>query len=517
MMKATPPALAESFGMSVIEELLDAPLVKEQKHRVPYLFAKENALLPFDEDPKFLHVAISDPLNLPALQELHLMLGKKIKPYFCLRATVETAIEKCYRKEEAPGDLLMPNPMAAALKETEGYDLLASSSSSPVVSFLNAVLSEAILQGASDVHFEPFEERMTIRYRIDGVLQKRHAPEPEIALQLIARIKVMSQMDIAEHRLPQDGRIKLRMGAREIDFRVSTIPVASGERVVLRILDKGNVMLGMERLGMAESILRSFQKIIHRPEGIVLVTGPTGSGKTTTLYSAITEINSPEINIMTIEDPIEYKLSGIAQMGVNPKIRLNFATGLRHILRQDPDVIMIGEIRDLETAEIAIQAALTGHLVLSTLHTNDAASALVRLSDMGIESYLLSSSIVAVLAQRLVRQICPHCKTSYRPSKKEIEEIQIDPGSFDGNLYYGTGCPQCFNSGYKGRIGIYELMSINPAIRHQMMQSVDAHLIRQIAGLHKEFNLRYWGNILAARGITTAAEVLRATKLAGEV
>jgi general secretion pathway protein E len=370
-------------------------------------------------------------------------------------------------------------------------------------------MTEAIQQGASDIHFEPSEQGLVIRYRIDGVLQLRHVPPKELQTQLLTRIKVLAKLDIAEQRLPQDGRIKLKIGGREIDFRVSTIPIVYGERVVLRILDKSNIVLGLDRLGMAPEVLEKFNRLIRLSEGIILVTGPTGSGKTTTLYSAINDVNSPEVNIMTIEDPVEYKLQNMAQVGVNPKIHLDFATGLRHILRQDPDVIMIGEIRDKETAEIAIQASLTGHLVLSTLHTNDAPSALTRLVEMGTEAYLLSSTVIGVLAQRLVRTICPHCSESYLPTHLECKELGIDSIQ---PFYRGRGCDQCFDLGYKGRHGIYELMAMNHAVKQQILKSADAVELREVALHQGMIPLRINGAQLVLRGITTSSEVLRVTR-----
>jgi general secretion pathway protein E len=374
---------------------------------------------------------------------------------------------------------------------------------------LNAIIMEAIQQRASDIHFEPNEKGLFIRYRIDGVLQKRASPPKEYRSQLITRIKVMAKLDIAEQRMPQDGRIKLKMGRREIDFRVSSIPIVHGERIVLRILDRDNIVLGLEKLGMSEGILLEFKKLISMPEGIILVTGPTGSGKTTTLYSAISEINSPEKNIMTIEDPVEYKLSDIAQIGVNPKINLTFAKGLKHILRQDPDAIMVGEIRDMETAEIAIQSSLTGHLVLSTLHTNDAPSAIARLFDMGIESYLLTSSIIGVLAQRLVRKICSNCKVSYKPKEEELKGLEIEENV---EFYKGSGCEKCFQSGYKGRHGIYELMKVTSSLKSQIMKSVDANSIKKSFKKQTKEDLMKSGASLVRRGITTSFEVFRVVK-----
>src|SRR5579872_6390653 len=420
--------IAEKFGIPVLEEIGSLPLVRGQISVIPYLFAKQKRLIPVDQNEKGVTVAVSDPLDIESLEELRLFLKRAVFPVYCDLGLIESAIERCYHQKEEETKRLFSDLEKGNLHDEdllEGYDLLEQGDQNPVIRMINAILVEAIQQGASDIHFEPTEEGLSIRYRIDGVLQKRHVPPRDYQTQLLTRIKVMSKMDIAENRLPQDGRIKLRHGGREIDFRVSTLPIVHGERIVLRILDKGNVLLGLDTIGMDEKVLAAFRKLIQMPEGIVLVTGPTGSGKTTTLYSAISEINASEINLITVEDPVEYKLKGISQMNVNPRIELDFAKSLRHILRQDPDVIMIGEIRDRETAEIAIQASLTGHLVLSTLHTNDAPSALTRLADMGIEPYLLASSILGVLAQRLVRLICPHCKTGYLPSKEELLELGL--------------------------------------------------------------------------------------------
>lgn len=511
-------ALGKRFGVPVVDDLLSYRFVKERTHHLPYAFAKHRLILPLEEEGERLLLAIGNPLDFSALEEVRCMTGKEIREIFAPRASLEEAIERCYhQKDNAASQLIASlNERAESRNadiEGEEYDLLEQNSDSPVIRMLNMMLIEAIQQGASDIHFDPLETGLGVRYRIDGVLQMRHAPPKEYQSQLLTRIKVMSKLDIAEHRLPQDGRIKLRVAGREIDFRVSTVPVAFGERIVLRILDKSNILLGMGKLGMRDQALEAFNKLIRLSEGIVLVTGPTGSGKTTTLYSALSEINSSEMNIMTIEDPVEYKLQGMAQIGVNPKIHLNFATGLRHILRQDPDVIMIGEIRDKETAEIAIQAALTGHLVLSTLHTNDAPSALTRLVDMGIEPYLLSSSVVGVLAQRLVRTICPHCCRDYIPSDEELREVGLSRDSLpEGRLFKGAGCPDCFGSGYKGQHGIYELMNVTGPIKRQIVKSADAMELQKVALLAGMMGLRQEGSHLLLKGLTTSAEVLRVTR-----
>jgi general secretion pathway protein E len=510
-------SLAVDFGLPIYTDLSTYKISKEKLKLVPYNFAKRNVVLPIKEEQDMVFVAISDPLHLEALEELRLMLNCSIKAVYSPKETILSAINERYNREHGAASELIANLSAEDGRgdgEVEVYDLLDDTHhQAPIVKLLNLILTEAIQQGASDIHFEPFEDRLRVRYRIDGVLQNRHSPAQEFQAQLMTRIKVMSKLDIAEHRLPQDGRIKLKMGRREIDFRVSTVPVAGGERIVLRILDKGNVILGLDKIGMLQSVFEEFKELIAVPEGIILVTGPTGSGKTTTLYSAICEMYNDETNIMTIEDPVEYNLKGIAQIGVQTKIKLSFATGLRHILRQDPDIIMIGEIRDAETADIAVQASLTGHLVLSTLHTNDAPSAITRLVDMGVEPYLLSSTIIGVLAQRLVRRICPDCKMPYIPTDREIQSLGLEREELSNNsLFKGKGCSSCFETGYKGRLGIYELMMINNELKKQIVKSPDALELRHIALNSGMVSILAHGSELVKRGVTTAAEVLRVTR-----
>ncbi|MDX8430867.1 MAG: type II secretion system ATPase GspE [Candidatus Algichlamydia australiensis] len=504
--------LAEKFGITTIACPQNAPFVKEQNRLLPYAFAKEKLALALSEKEGVVQVAFASPLDFAILEQARLLIGGPIEEVFCEEELLISAIEQCYHQGEGEASAYL-----ATLQEDEKldesdeeYDLLASDTASPVIRMLNMMLTEAIKQGASDIHFEPQEKGLVVRYRIDGVLQKRHTPPRDLQGQLITRIKVMAKLDIAEHRLPQDGRIKLHMAGREIDFRVSTVPIVYGERVVLRILDKGNIVLGLDKIQMPETFVKNFQRLTRQSQGIVLVTGPTGSGKTTTLYSALSDVNSEDVNIMTIEDPVEFKLPGMAQIGVNHKISLSFARGLRHILRQDPDIIMIGEIRDKETAEIAIQSSLTGHLVLSTLHTNDAPSALTRMIDMGIEPYLLSSSILGVLAQRLVRTLCPFCKESYFPSKEELADLHCP---IDGKMVYKPrGCNECFHSGYKGRRGIFELMHLTGAIKKQMMHSADSSDLMRVAREGGMATLRESGIKLIEEGVTSIAEVLRVTR-----
>lgn len=517
-------ALAEKFGMAVYLTLPEFNLSRDYYRKVPYSFAKKNIILPIEEKGGTIIVAVADPLNLEPLEELRLMLESDITAVYSPKEVILNAINECYNQELGAASQLIANMGDRPVEEgldgsVEVYDLLDDRyGQAPIIKLLNLILTEAIQQRASDLHFEPFEDRMRVRYRIDGVLQNRHAPATEYQTQLITRIKVMARMDIAEHRLPQDGRIKLKMGRREIDFRVSTVPVAGGERIVMRILDKGNVVLGLDKLGMMPQTLEEFRHLISQPEGIVLATGPTGSGKTTTLYSAICEVCNDETNIMTIEDPVEYNLQGIAQIGVQPKIKLDFASGLRHILRQDPDIIMIGEIRDVETASIAIQAALTGHLVISTLHTNDAPSAVTRLVDMGIEPYLLSSSLVGVFAQRLVRCICPNCKKGYEPLDKELQSIGLKREDLpEGLLYKGAGCQMCYDTGYKGRRGIYELLTITNALKKQIVKSPDAVELRRLAIDEGMISLIQHGAELVRQGATTVTEILRTTRGVEEI
>lgn len=511
-------SLADQFGMATYVDLSSFRFPREYYKRVPYAFVKKNMVIPIQDEQGTAIVAVADPLNLEPLEELRLILDCDFKPIYSPKDTIMTAINDCYNKESGAASQMIAHMAEKSEDKQEGdievYDLLDDRyQQAPIIKLLNLILSEAIQQGASDIHFEPLESGLRVRYRIDGVLQSRHSPAQEFQAQLLTRIKVMAKLDIAEHRLPQDGRIKLRMGRREIDFRVSTVPVSGGERIVLRILDKGNVILGLDKLGMLPVVYEDFRRLIALPEGIVLVTGPTGSGKTTTLYSSICEMYNDETNIMTIEDPVEYNLKGIAQIGVHHKIKLDFATGLRHILRQDPDVIMIGEIRDAETAEIAIQSSLTGHLVLSTLHTNDAPSAITRLVDMGVEPFLISSSLVGVVAQRLVRRICPDCKQAYTPTDLELRHLGLQRSDLPhGHIFQGEGCSGCYGSGYRGRHGIYELMNVNNAVKRQIVKSADALQLRQVATETGMVTLLDHGADLVRHGITTVAEVLRCTR-----
>ncbi len=504
--------ICDKLQMPFETNLLNYPFIQSGIHPAPYGFSKSRRLLPLMEEAGVVVVAVENPLDLEALEELRALLRKPLKEIGTTKEALDAAIEACFhQKHDAAGALIthLKEQSGPTELKFEGYDLLDQTADSPVVRLLNLMISEAISQGASDIHFEPSYQGLKVRYRVDGVLLNRHEPPKELQASLISRIKVLAKLDIAEQRLPQDGRLKLYFGGREIDFRVSTIPVVDGERVVLRILDKSNITLGLSKINMPPALLARFESLIHFSEGIILVTGPTGSGKTTTLYSAVSDLSAPDVNIMTIEDPVEYKLPHIAQVGVNPKINLTFGAGLRHILRQDPDIIMIGEIRDKETAEIAIQASLTGHLVLSTLHTNDAPSAMTRLVDMGVEPYLLSSTVIGVLAQRLVRTNCPHCLEAYQPTDSECRHLGLKSTE---TLYRGVGCPNCFGVGYKGRRAIYELMQVTQPIKEELLVSADSVKLRKVALEQGMSSLLSDGAALVQAGITTSSEVLRVTR-----
>ncbi len=500
--------IARELGMPILESppLLDKSFYKD----LPYSWVRKHMTLPLAYQEGSLLVGLSNPLNIQGLEELFFFNKENFIPVYVPEESLIKAIELCYHQESGHTEQVIASldmaPAESALFETD--DLLEDNDEAPVIQLLNAILSEAFLCKASDIHFEPAENDLKIRFRIDGLLKPRFSPPKEIQKPLVTRIKVMARLDIAQQRLPQDGRIKIKMGARHIDLRVSTLPVAGGERLVLRILDKSSVLLNLESLGMQEPLFSSFKELLHYPEGMILVTGPTGSGKTTTLYSALGCLDSLSHNIMTIEDPIEYKIAGIAQMAVNTKIQLTFASGLRHILRQDPDVILVGEIRDSETASIAIQSALTGHLVLSTLHTNDAPSAIPRLVDMGIEPYLLSSALIGVLAQRLVRRLCSACKTLTPLTSFDKTFLGFKTEA----LYRPVGCPACQGMGFKGRIALYEFMALSPTLRECLSNSLSSKDIHKIAVSEGMIPLRQSGITCILQGLTTVEEVLQATR-----
>ncbi len=480
-------------------------------------FLKKNAMVPvaiLDD----AYIAINDPFSFQAFDDLCAILGwNGVRPVLCPLAAITTAINFAYdMTQDSAAEVMQdidsedPEALFSEIEETE--DLLDDTSDAPVIRLVNLMFSQAVRDNASDIHIEPYQNSLKIRQRLDGILYDMLSPPKHVQSALISRIKIMANLNIAEKRLPQDGRIELKVGNKDVDIRVSTLPTSFGERVVLRLLDKSSVLITLTELGMPDDRFIPFSEQIKAANGIVLVTGPTGSGKTTTLYAALTSINNTDINIITIEDPVEYRISGIGQVQVNPKINLTFASGLRSIVRQDPDVILIGEIRDTETAEIAIQSALTGHLVFSTLHTNDAASAITRLVDMGVEPFLLSSSINAILAQRLVRIICPHCKEAYTPDREALLKLGITPDDSTQQVYRGRGCAKCHHTGYKGRCGIFELLLMDREMKHLILQTANANDIKELAIKNGMITLRHDGAMKVFQGITTIEEVYRVSK-----
>jgi general secretion pathway protein E len=516
-------ALGHQQGLPVVsrldpEEVDDGVLTK-----VPIGFAKEHRLLPLGwSEQGLLRVAVSDPLDVAPLDDLHLLFdGAEIELVLAREPVIMNAINLAYDRggastdqlaEEASDDL---DALATEISH-EPKDLLESTDDAPIIRLVNSMLQRAVKERASDIHIEPFEHEIRVRFRIDDVLYEPMKPLPRSLQPAIAsRIKIMGNLDIAEKRLPQDGRIRLKIAGRDYDVRLSTVPVAWGERLVLRLLPDTQELLDLEKIGFSKAQLAVLDRIIRRPNGIFLVTGPTGSGKTTTLHACLAKVNGPDKNIITIEDPVEITQEGVGQIEVNPKIQLTFAAGLRAILRQDPNVVLVGEIRDKETADIAIQASLTGHLVLSTLHTNDAASALTRLVDMGIEPFLVGSSLVAVLAQRLVRVLCPECKEAYTASAEELQEVGIRPPDRPITLYRATGCGACSQTGYRGRMGIFEMMNIDDEIRHLVSQNVDSKTIKKSATSKGMGTLRADGARKVLAGLTSVAEVIRATEEEG--
>jgi general secretion pathway protein E len=498
--------------METIDVIKDEEVEVSLLKNIPLSFVRNNLIFPIKTNDFELIGAVADEKGFLALSEASKNLGLKPRALRATAGVILDAINRFYGQmgsAEEVMDTITGEDLSSVATEFEApKDLLELTEEAPIIKLLNAVLLQAVKERASDIHFEPYEKELDIRLRIDGVLHKVLSPPKIIQDALISRIKIMSRLDIAEKRLPQDGRIRLLLGGRDIDIRVSVIPTSHGERAVLRLLDRKQGLLGLWEVGFSKDDAKTLEEHLQRPNGIILVTGPTGSGKTTTLYAALNRIHTEEKNIITVEDPIEYQLKGVGQIQVNPKIGLTFASGLRSILRQDPDVIMVGEIRDLQTAEIAMQASLTGHLVLSTLHTNDAPSALVRLIDMGIEPFLVASSLTVVFAQRLVRTICPHCKVSYKPSDVELSYFSDLPEF----LYRGKGCEKCKQMGYWGRSGIFELLAIDNVIRPMITEKIDSQSIKNYAVSNGMKTLRQDGIEKVISGITTLEEVLRVTQ-----
>ncbi len=504
-------SLAARTGLPFIARIDDSGVDTALLGRLPLAFARANLLLPLREEDGRLLVAAGDPANFSALDELRGLFGLPVEMVVTTPHAVLEAINHLYSRisgsaQEVVEELEGEDLSTIATELSEPRDLLDLTDEAPVIRLLNSILFQAVKERASDIHIEPYEREVEVRFRIDGILYKMLTPPKVVQEAIISRVKIMAGLNIAEKRLPQDGRIRVIVAGRDVDIRVSIIPTFFGERVVLRLLDKKKGLLSLEDMGMSVSGVQTMERLLSRNNGIILVTGPTGSGKSTTLYAALNRLNSPEKNIITIEDPIEYQLKGIGQIQVNPKIDLTFANGLRSILRQDPDIIMVGEIRDTETAEIAIQASLTGHLVLSSLHTNDSCTAVTRLIDMGVEPFLVASSLSAVLAQRLVRRICPHCREEYT-SEREYPGIALPPV-----LYRGAGCEACFGLGMLGRTGIYELLLIDAEICSMIIKHTPAGVIKEYAVSKGMTTLREDGLIKVAAGITTIEEVVRVTQ-----
>ena len=506
-------ALGIQFDMEVISSL-PIEISTDFTSKVSIGFLKKNRLVPIAlTDDRF--IAINDPYDFQALDDLrHLLEWRHVKPVLCPHSAIVQAINSAFDLTQDSAEEVMqdinedPETLFSEIGETS--NLLDDTSDAPVIRLVNLMFSQAVRDRASDIHIEPYQNSLKIRLRLDGILYDMLSPPKHVQSALVSRIKIMAKLDIAEKRLPQDGRIELKVANREIDVRVSTLPTAFGERVVLRLLDKSSVLFTLAELGMPGDRFKPFSEEIKKANGIILVTGPTGSGKTTTLYAALTSINTTDINIITIEDPVEYRISGISQVQVNPKIDLTFASGLRSIVRQDPDVILVGEIRDSETAEMAIQSALTGHLVFSTLHTNNSATAITRLRDMGIESFLIASSINAILAQRLVRIICPHCKEEYEPDKEELAKLGLSSEAAEGTkVFRGRGCVRCLHTGYKGRCGIFELLLMTKDMKRIVLKTADANQIKQRAIENGMITLRQDGAMKVLQGITTIEEVYR--------
>lgn len=512
-------ALAVQLDLPFVERIDDNAVDLQLAQRIPINFAKQYKLVPLWLVDGEVEVAVADPVDTDALDQARLTLQLPVRPVVATQQvvvdTIHSVFERLAHDADTIGERLDAEENDALAQEVEeAPDLIDSGDDeAPIIRLVNWLLKRAVKERASDIHIEPFEKELVVRFRVDGVLKEVIKPPKRFQKAITSRIKIMGQLNIAETRLPQDGRIKIKIAGKEVDIRLSTIPTSWGESCVMRLLDRSNVLLSLEDIGFEREQFEIMDQLIHRSHGIVLVTGPTGSGKTTTLYASLNRINNPDLKILTAEDPVEYQMKGVNQVAVQPKIGLTFASALRAFLRQDPDVILVGEIRDLETAEIAIQASLTGHLVLSTVHTNDAPGAITRLVDMGVEPFLVASSLVGSLAQRLVRTLCKHCKEPYVPTQEELEEVGITPALMEkhgtGVLMRPKGCPECNGLGYRGRTGIYEMMLVDDEIRQMILKNVDSNTIKKHAVSKGMMTLREHGAVKVARGITSAMEVLR--------
>ena len=508
--------IADQIGTAYIElETLDIPAAVAAK--ISGTSARMYGAIPFDDEGGVLSLAVKNPLDYRLGDDLQYVTGCECRIFVAKPETVDTLLNKMYPDDDESLDAMLAELTEDDIVDMNNTgasdkDLTAMASNAPIVKFVELVLNQAIKDKASDIHFEPFKDKFRIRYRIDGALYEMPPPPIHLALPVISRIKVLSGLNIAERRLPQDGRIELRVAGKPIDMRVSTLPTMYGESVVLRILDRSSVQLDLDTLGLEPKLLGDLRELIKNPNGIIAVTGPTGSGKTTTLYGCLNEINTIEDKILTAEDPVEYDIDGIMQVPVKENVGMTFAKALKAFLRQDPDRIMVGEIRDLETASISIQAALTGHLVFSTLHTNDSAGTITRLIDMGIEPFLITSSLIAILAQRLVRKICPHCKSTYKPTEKDLKMLGITRDYIgDNDFYYGKGCDTCNGSGYKGRRGLYELLVMSDPIRDLIYDRSPTAVLSSKARAEGMKTLREDGVQAILQGDTTIEEVLKYT------
>jgi len=509
-------ALAQQLGLPLIDasRYPEFPILEE---RISARFLRESRALPLTEDEDELALAMADPTDGYTIGAFEMVTGRRVKPLVAIPTELEAALERLYGSgRTAVGQIVgdVETRVDELAFDADVQQLKDLASEAPVIRLVSLIITNALEMRASDIHIEPFENRLIVRYRIDGVLHEVESPPRRLSAAVISRIKIMANLDIAERRLPQDGRIRLRVQGKEIDLRVSTVPTMHGESVVMRILDKGGVALDFERLGFESDTLQVFLDALLQPHGILLVTGPTGSGKTTTLYTALDRLNQPDVKILTVEDPVEYQMPGINQIQVKPQINLTFANALRSIVRQDPDVIMIGEIRDLETAQIAVQSALTGHLVLSTVHTNDAPSTVNRLLDMGVEDYLLTSTVIGILAQRLVRTLCSHCKEPYAALPELVLQMNLRRFVPDGpiTLWHAKGCPQCAQTGYMGRMGILEMMPMTDPMRSLVMKHATAADLRAQAIADGMLTMYEDGLRKAVKGVTTFEEVLRVTR-----
>lgn len=507
--------LAQELGMASMKDIPIIEITADMIRDLPINFAKQHQVLPFKLEGEHVLILTSNPVNQKALGDLQIIFGKRTKPILVSSQKLTDAINRVYEKSTA-------NLSGLDEIEEEEYDLEdsvidlleAGEDDAPVIKLVNSVLFRAVKEKASDIHIEPYEKDMLVRYRIDGVLTDVFKPPKKLQNAITSRIKVMGNLNIAEKRLPQDGRIPLKVGGKDIDIRLSTVPTSFGERLVMRLQDRSNVVLEMEQLGYNQKDLETLHELIQRTYGIVLVTGPTGSGKSTSLYAMLSKLNSPDVNILTIEDPVEQRIHGLGQVQVNAKIGLTFAAGLRSFLRQDPDTIMVGEIRDLETAELAINASLTGHLVLSTIHANDAAGAFPRLIDIGAEPFLIASSILGILSQRLVRVLCPHCKKRHNPSSAEMSLLGITPAQIEGtNICKPVGCDHCGFKGYSGRTLIMELLVVTEDIRSLVMQRKDAGTVKKQAIANGMTTFREHGLQKVMAGITSIEELLGNTQI----